>query len=215
MTKMAAAQMTDDIAVKITVAGELVWNKTYSVRQYADYILAGDYTDTVKNLVKEMLSYGAAAQVYFDYNETSLATDNLDLTGVGSVDVPKTAATEQRVEGKIDALKYYGASLVYESKIAVRFYFTGDVADCSFTVNGENVPVKEKNGMWYVEIGQINPDALQNMITVCITKGDQALTVSYSPMNYMVRMNGRESTSVELKALLKAMYNYHLAAYEL
>jgi hypothetical protein len=34
-------------------------------------------------------------------------------------------------------------------------------------------------------------------------------------MNYMVRMNARLSTEAELKELLKAMYNYHLAAKEL
>ena len=215
MTKMAAAQMTDEIAVKIAVADETVWDKTYTIRQYAEYILAGNYSDTIKRVVKEMLNYGTAAQNYFRYNLESLASDGIDMTGVCTEAIPETEPTPKTTEGSVTGLGYYGASLVYESRIAVRFYFTGDITDCSFTANGNPVEPQAKGGMWFVEVSQLNPATLDEMIEISVTKGSETLEISYGPMNYMVRMNARQSTEAELKELLKAMYNYHLAAKEL
>ena len=51
-------------------------------------------------------------------------------------------------------------------------------------------------------------------MTLTVTDADgNAVSVTYGPMNYIVRMNEKGSDS--LKALLKALYNYHLAAKEL
>lgn len=211
--QVAAAQMTENI--EIFVDGAAVGAKTYSVRQYADYILAGSYDSAIQALVREMLSYGAAAQTYFEHNEEALANDGMDMTGVCTAEIPEAEETAMALEGKITGLSFYGASLIFESKTAVRFYFQGDVTDCSFSVGGKELPVSQKNGVRYVEIGEITPDALDQIITVTVTQGQQVLTVSYSPMNYIVRMNGKASTSANLKALLKAMYNYHLAACKL
>ena len=41
---------------------------TFSVQNYAETILEGEYTVRVKALVAAMLQYGAAAQAYFDYD---------------------------------------------------------------------------------------------------------------------------------------------------
>ena len=67
--ELAAAQMTDEIA--ITVNG-LPLGKNYSVKGYADEILAGNYDADTKNLVKYMLNYGGAAQTYFNYKTTNM-----------------------------------------------------------------------------------------------------------------------------------------------
>ena len=37
-------------------------------------------------------------------------------------------------------------------------------------------------------------------------------TVSYGPMNYIVRMYYKEGATTEMKNLLQALYNYYLAA---
>ena len=210
--QVAAAQMTDEITVQIVEGGTAVWSKTYTVRQYAEYILAGDYDDATKKLVREMLSYGGAAQTYFGYREDKLATNGIDLTGACSVEIPADAELTMATEGTVDGLSFYAASLIFTSKTAVRFYFDGDVTNCTFTVNGQNLTAMEKNGKWYVEAGQIGPNALNETVTVLVTKDGKTLTVSYSPMDYMVRMNGKATVSDSLKTLLKAMYNYHLAA---
>ena len=115
------------------------------------------------------------------------------------------------VTDKISGLSFYGASLVYRDRIAVRYYFTGDVTGCTFTANGNTYTPVAKDGMYYIEIADILPQNLDQQITLTVTDASgNDLTVTYGPMNYIVRMN--EKGSVELQNLLKALYNYHLAA---
>ena len=205
---ISAVQMNDFITVMVTNGREIGSNTTYTVRQYCDTILANESYSQYHPLVKEMLNYGAMAQIYFDYDTEYLANDGI--TGVAATDVPKTAE-KVTVSDQISNVNFYGASLVYRDRIAVRYYFTGDVADCTFTANGNTYTPVAKDGMHYVEIADILPQDLDRQITLTVTGADgNVLTVSYSPMNYIVRMN--EKGSDTLKALVKALYNYHLAA---
>ena len=195
--ELAAAQMTDEITMQMyigDVAGEA---KTYTIRGYADTVLNGDYTEADKKMVKYMLSYGGAAQAYFGYNTGAMADANVE---AAMAEVPESAETEMSVTGSAENIRFYGASLVFENKIAVRFYFTGS----SEGIEGAVV----KGDLFYVEVADILPQDMDKAVTVEVG----GLTVSYGPMNYIVRMNAKGSDS--LKALLKAMYNYHLAAVE-
>lgn len=202
--KVAAAQMTDEITVQIVNGTEQSEKKTYSVRAYADSILAGEYSEETKTLVAQMLHYGAAAQNYFNYRTDSLANSGL----TESLTAPTTSAGPSYT-GAVEGITYSGATLVHREKIAVRFYFevTGDVSAYSFTVNGESCTPVQKGGRYCIEIADINPQDLDDRITV---KVDNALTVVYSPMNYIVNMYKKGTES--LQALVKTLYNYHLAA---
>ena len=203
---LAAAQMTDEIV--ISVNGEALEN-TYSVRQYADYILneENDYSEEAKALVKEMLNYGTKAQTYFGYNADNLA--NADITDAGAEAVSADAAPEMVVSGSVDGISFYGASLVFRDRIAVRYYFTvtGDISGYTFTANGIKYEPVLKDGLYYIEVAEINPQELGNAITVLV---NDTLSVSYSPMNYIVRMSDKGSEN--LKALMQALYNYYLKA---
>lgn len=202
---VAAAQMMDTIAVEVLVGGEVVDSGEYTVRQYADIIRAGYFTNEEKALVKEMLNYGAAAQTYFNYNPENLANNGII---VEQAEVPKEKV-DIDVSGSIPGVAVYGATLMFESKIAVRIYFAGDIADCTFKAGDQVLTPVAKDGMWYVEVAGINPQDLDEMITVVIS---DALTVSYSPMCYITRMYNSQGSSQELKDLLQALYGYHLAA---
>ena len=206
---VAAAQMTDTITVEI-VYGDQSVTQTYTVRQYAKNILEGDYDEVTKQLVRDMLNYGAMAQMYFGYNAENLA--NADIDGAGQQAIPETAETEMSTGGSMDGIYFYGGSLLFRSKTAVRFYFhvTGDASAYTFVVNGVAKTAVEKDGLWYVEISDISPQDLDKSIELSVTAGDQTITVVYGPMNYMMRMNQKGSDA--LKALLQAMYNYHLSA---
>lgn len=202
--KMAAAQMTDDITVQIVNGTDQSEKKTYSVRAYADSILAGEYSEETKTLVTQMLHYGAAAQNYFNYRTDSLADSDLTAT----LTAPTTVAGPSYT-GTVAGITYSGATLVHRERIAVRFYFevTGDISAYSFTVNGNDYTPAQKGGRYYIEVADINPQDLDNTVTV---KVNNALTVVYSPMNYIVNMYKKGSES--LQALVKTLYNYHLAA---
>ena len=201
---IAAAQMTDDINVQIVGSDEV---NTYTVRGYADTVLADQTLSNYHALIKEMLNYGAAAQTYFAYNTEKLA--NAGITDVAANDVPETT-TEMVVNDQISSLTFYGASLVYRDKIAVRFYFTGSIDGINF---GEYT-VNEKDGKYYVEVADVLPQDLDQQITVTATDAEgNTLTVTYGPMNYIVRMNANGNENMQ--NLMKALYNYYLAAKDL
>lgn len=200
---VAAAQMNDEINVQIVNGEDASAVKTYTVLQYAQHVLADESLSNYHQLVKEMLNYGGFAQIYFEYNDENPV--NTDLEGVGAEEVPADAAAEMEVSGKVDGISFYGASLLFRNKIAVRYYFTGAITNVN--AGDYTYTIGQKDGLSYVEIADINPQDLDNAIAVTV---NETLTVSYSPMNYIVRMSTKGSEN--LQALMKAIYNYHLAA---
>jgi len=201
---VAAAQMTDIIGLTVKNGEQVVHTGEYSVRQYADTILNGNYDAQVKDMVKQMLNYGAAAQTYFNYNAEDLANTGITVDEAAvPTEVPAIA-----VEDNLAGISLYGMSLVFRNKIAVRFYFdvTGDIDDFTFS---QGAPV-EKEGRYYVEVAGINPQDLDKDITLSVNDG--ALSVTYSPMTYIVRQYNSEKSAAALKTLVQAMYGYHLEA---
>lgn len=202
---MAAAQMTETVTVQM-VSGENVGNAyTYSIRQYADTLLSDKRYSDCHELVKEMLNYGGKAQGYFGVNLTNLANEGIS---VEAAQIP--AETESSsISGNVDGIRYYGATLVFTTKNAIRYYFavTGNIQDYTFKANGENLDPVKKDGLYYVEVSGINPQDLDKAVTVTV---NDTMTVKYSPMNYIVRMSAKGTDA--LQALLCALYGYHLAA---
>ena len=206
--EVVAAQMTSEI--QIVVNGQPV-EKTYSVRDYADVILSGEYTDSVKALVNNMLVYGGAAQRYFNVNTGDYADKNIT---VADVTVPDDNLSVE-VSDQLDGINFYGASLVMRSKTAVRFYFKAEsVQGLTFTVNGKVYEPEKSNGMYYVEVADIDPQELADVLSVVVSDSTNELSFSYSPMNYITRMHHKAESSEQLKAMVKAMYGYYLAAKE-
>ncbi len=201
---LAAAQMNDKIVIYVN--DEAV-EETYSVRKYADIVLADESFSDCHELVRAMLVYGGASQTVFEYNTESLASD-------GITDAPAyemEAADEIVLSDNISALDFYGASLSYRNKIAVRFYFTADVSGYTVAVDGYTVTTGENNGLYYVEVAGILPQNIGEQITVTVTDTDgSVISVSYGPMNYIERMSEKGSENV--KALVNALYNYYKAA---
>ena len=211
---VAAAQTMDEITVKLTGTSNECEATTYTIRQYADTVLADSSLSKYHALIKEMLNYGAAAQVYFDHNADNLA--NADINGVGVHEVPDASDNMFTMVNKVDGVVPYGASLVCKDKITVRFYFkvTGDINSFSFSINTEPCEAF-KNGDYYcVDVADICPQDLDQQITITVADANgNSMYVSYSPMNYIVSMSANGSDN--LKTLVKALYNYHLAAKQL
>ena len=202
---VAAAQMTDVIRLQFSIGEEKGAVHTYSVRQYADTILAGNYEKELKALVREMLNYGGKAQLYFNYNTQNLANKGIT---VEEATVP-TENNKVAISGSIEGIRFYGASLVFTNKTAVRYYFavSGDIESYSFKVGESTYKAVEKDGLYYVEIPGINPQDISKDITLTVS---DSMTVTYSPLHYIVRMYGKGADT--LKNLLAAMYGYHLKA---
>lgn len=208
---VAAAQMSDEIWIQLLYNDICIFEESYTVLQYAQYVLADEQMEAYYPLVREMLHYGGAAQTYFDYH-----TDRLVSTGISNdvtEKIPSVAEQEMSVTGKIAGIQFYGASLLFQNKVAIRCYFdiAGNVESYSFSANAVDCEAVLKDGLCYVDLPGMNPqDWDQTMeLTVCDAEGNQ-LVVSYSPLHYMIRMYEKGPES--LKQLLQAMYNYHLVA---
>ena len=210
--ELAAAQMTETVTFTLLLGDSVIETNTYTVRQYAEYILNNEqFDETTKNLVRAMLVYGAKAQSYFVCNTDDYADDGIEYQLAA---VPAEIASPI-LTGAVDGLQYYGCSMLFTSKNAVRYYFIlsdgASIADYTFTAGKEVLTAKEKDGMYFVDVAEINPQDLDKPIEVTVTCGESVLTVGYSAMHYIVRKFNSDSGS-ELKALLQAMYTYHLAA---
>ena len=197
---VAAAQMMDEIAISVN---GLPLANTYSVRKYADVILADSTKSDCHDLVKNMLVYGGAAQTYFAYNKENLASNGI------TVDAQVPAGDSNiGISGSANGVQFYGASLVHETKTAVRFYFTGSLEGLTVTANGAEAVIGTKNDMTYVEVSGINPQDLGEDIVVVV----DGLSVSYSPLDYMIRMYNKADSTEATKAMVQALYGYYLAA---
>ena len=205
------AQMTDEITIQIN--GNTL-SRTYSVRTYANAILAGSYSETTKTLVKEMLNYGGAAQVYFQYHTERLANADLGVKPRDLTSLLPLSTTEYTFENNMQGVYFYGASLLFQERIAVRFYFSGNADGCTFHVNGETVTPAKKDNLLYVEVGKIMPQQINAAIEIKVTRGTENIIATYSPMNYLDRMYQMTTATTELKNLLSAMYYFHEAAKE-
>lgn len=213
MMSVTAPQMNDDITIQVFDGnGGSGAKQTFSVREYAEAVIGGNYADKDKNLAKHMLNYGAMSQIYFGYNSNDLANKN-----IGKVDMDAVPNDGQpaKVVGDDIGLSYFGSSLVMNSKISMRFYFTlddgADINDYTFSKGYPFYSTRDK--MYRIEIDNIAPNMLATDIVVQITKGDVTKAITYSPMDYIQRQfYGTASNS--LKNMLQALYNYHMAALE-
>lgn len=203
---VAAAQMTMPITMKVD--GETL-ARTYTVRGYADVILAGDYSEETKTLVKAMLNYGAASQNVFGINTDNLANANIDVTAP-AVPTEGGAVTQN---GSVTGVSFYGASLLHQNKLSVRFYFAADSIDgLTFKVGETEYAPVAKDGKYYVDVAEIDPQEIADKITVNVSNGSETLSVSYAALDYIIRMYNKADSTDSTKALVQALYGYYLAA---
>ena len=210
---VAAAQMTDTIALSVVNGEETLHTGEYSVRQYALTILEGQYDAEVKQMVKEMLNYGAAAQTYFAYNTENLANAGYEQESTAAI---PTEIPAINVEDNLSGIALYGMSLLFQNKTSVRFYFhgSGDMNSYTFTVGDTPYYPVAKGDQYYVQVDGINPQDLDKTIDMVVSKDGATLTVSYSPMTYIVRKYNSADSTDALKALVGSMYAYHETAVE-
>lgn len=202
---IAPAQMTKTIEATLSDSGKTYQTST-SVRAYAEKLFDSKQWDKLaaNDMMVATLNYGAATQEYFDYDTENLANAGYEKTA--TAEIPEAGAANM-ASGSVSGISFYGASLVFETRIAVRFYFavSGNIADYNFSIGEEPV---YKNGLYYVEVPDINPQDYATNITLTV---NDALTVTYSPMQYISRMYGK-TENAELKALIGELYQYHLTA---
>ena len=203
MASVIKAQMMSD-----DVAGDVY---EFTVKGYADYLLAnpGKFPEfeNAQDLVKAMLNYGAAAQVYFGVEGTgpansSLSTDDKNLS---NVDVPYSAEANYLPAG----VTFAGASLGTKTKMTLTLYFTG-AENATFKYGGEEIEPEIIGGYQVIRINDLYANNISGGYTVFVDGG----YITYSPLNYCYKVDNGASYSPVLKNLCKAIYQYAVKADE-
>ncbi len=214
--EVAAKEMTSNIEAQVVTSNANSDTFNYSVKQYAEVILADAETYAKEqNIVKAMLNYGANAQVYFNNNTDNLANDTVYMTeDEKAVNVEDTVfdSFAHSSSGKANGLTYYGSALSLESETAIKLYFTydneADIANVNVASNGKTV-THQKNGKYYeVKISGIRPDELNKMYETTVN----GVTVNYGAFSYGKMAMG--TSNENLKNVMKTLYAYSKAALE-
>lgn len=218
-------QMTDVVTFHMVIDGNKGASKSYSVRTYADQILAGDYTDKEKKMVRTMLNYGGYAQNYFSYNTDVLA--NIDIYTEQSDPVqtedPDLTNYDYSLEEASDTKGFniQQAALQLATDVHLVYYYklTDNKTNDNFTFElvGSDKELEfgydNDKGMNTVKIKNILPYELNQMFKLQVTpknESDPVMTINYGPFSYCKAKIEHGSTAI--KNLCKALYHYWDAA---
>ncbi len=212
--EMAVAEMTENINLVVDakymgLPVEAI-NENYTIRDYLVAIIDGDYSQTTKDLCLELLNMGAWAQLYFNHKISDLANAGYSTSAANAVpeEIPAVSA-----EGKVEGIRFYGTSVRFLSKTAVRFYFEADgaVDGYTFTIDDTEYEPVAKDGYYYIETPGINPQDMSDVITVNVTDGTKTLSVGYAPIWYFIRTYNKTEDDYN-KGLMEAAYSYYKTA---
>ena len=194
-----------DVEVALTVlpsdANKTGITVSSSVKEYAEETIKdGATASNLKDLAQSLLNYCSAAKAYFG-NETVEA-----YTGEVALDSYKPASSGTAPSG----VTLNGATLVLESKTAIKIYFSGENASSAVcTVNGESAEQTREDDYYVITIENVVAQKLDEAYTITI--GD--LTINYSALSYAYAVAGNSGeTDVNLINLVKYLYDYYVKA---
>jgi len=221
---VSAAEMKDDITATLYIDNVETCTDHYTVRQYADVILNGDFDQKDKDVVGAMLNYGAMAQKQFDHNTDYLANAGVtgyDLVVLTPAEIEALGSSLPNSADTADALsaygvKYYGCSLLLRSKTTLRFYFEKTDATkfdaANFKIDGNTVEVNNYgDGSRYVYIEVTNIAAPDLAATHKVAVGNVEIG-NVSPLNYAKDVLSDADASADLKNVMTALYRFYEAA---
>ncbi len=190
----------------------------YSVKQYCVNQLER-YSDNAQlvTLLSDILTYGACAQAYMDYQTDELVSDGLDLT----------PSTFEAISGKTVSFTgeqdentcWIGAALVLSNDLAARFTFVTDSTDgltVEVAIDGRtqtfNAFEDAGDGKYYITFDGTQATEFDDTVTATFCRDGVQIgaAVNYSVNTYIC--STQNSTNEPLAALVKALYNYGASA---
>lgn len=189
---ISAKRMDDDLTAGLK-SGSTAIGDTYSVsiKEALAEMFGGTDSNAVKELITAMLNYGAAAQKFFGYKTSELVgTPVTDTAALKAATAPKVT-----INNPSDV--YYGATLVLDGVLKLRFYFEGN--DREVELAGEIATVKNNGERCYAEIA-ITPDNLNERFNV---RCEDAF-IKYSALNYLKN----KADDPAISELVASLYAY-------
>lgn len=207
---VSAKQMSESFTLTVKDGDTVLYTDEYSVQSYAIYVLtkASNYEAELVELVKTMLNYGAYAQISFNYSTDKLANEGYEISELPEINV--SGEWGAKVNGAVNGLAYSAATLVLNDKTHVVFKFdVSGVAINDIKVEGADDYKIIAGRTLQIQSEGLVASELDKYVQVTVTVGDESVTVSYSPLAFIVNMADEGGTT---KDLVKALYAYHNAA---
>jgi len=208
---VAAKEMADVFNVTIYNAkGQAISNaKTDSVR---DYVMRNvdKQSDVLKTLMVNMLNYGAAAQLQFNYGTDDLANSLLTDTQKAWASTKVAALSNYLVKGT----NYLGTRLVLESRIQLQVAFAG-LADGMYAVYSytdgdgvaQNVRVESSEfisvgGVKGLELDQLVYADARAVVTIIVYNANGSVhAVAIDSIEGYVQRNAKSDTDVSMELM--------------
>ncbi len=187
---------------------------TYSVKDYADYLLAhtGNHAEyaAAAPLVRAMLHYGAAAQEFFG-STYSPANEGIDSNGWENVTAQTINKPYDNTTGNLpEGTTIVGATLSLKSQTTLSLYFKSDTT-LEFSCEGMTVKTEAKGDYQIARIRNIPAKMLSDDFTVSLGNGYH---VTYSPLTYCYNVLSDCDQPDSLKHVAQTLYLYSQAADE-
>ena len=214
----------NDDPINVLENGDQKPSHSYSVQEYLDYVienasfetLTEDQNDKLVALCKAMSDYGHYAQVEKGYDMEHLS--DLHLTD----EIANVNAEDSFAHTDGTNIRYYGISLLMRSETVIRVYFkvTGDAGNYRAYIDGSTegigLQASSASNYYYVELegisakdfGTAHDFVVDNRHTQNGTATDSASVTGYSVHCYVATVLRSDSTSENLKNVVKAIKYY-------
>lgn len=211
---ITSGQLTSNIKIELLNDNyEIINTFSQSAESYIKSLLSSDNEEYAKYkpLLKSMLNFGTASQLYFGYNTNALANRSLSDSDKTVKKVPDKIISKYHAIKKIriPGITYCGSSLIVNDEIIVRHYFMldtdRDISNYDFSIDGSSVKPVEKNGMYYVESAS-DTSSFFSGNNVEVGNGHTESYFKYSPLNYISKVYSTGSADSKLTSFLDAMY---------
>lgn len=211
---ITSGQLTSNIKIELLNDNyEIINTFSQSAESYINSLLSSDNEKYAKYkpLLKSMLNFGTASQLYFGYNTNALANRSLSDSDKVVKKVPDKIISKYHAIKKIrtPGITYCGSSLIVNDEIIVRHYFMldtdRDISNYDFSIDGSSVKPVEKNGMYYVESAS-DTSSFFSGDNVTVGNGHTESYFKYSPLNYISKVYSTGSADSKLTSFLDAMY---------
>ena len=214
-----------DVTIEVKNGSKTIMNKTsYNVKsQYVDVIL-NDNDNRAYNLVSALDTYINASRAYFgiekDNDKIAKLKNEIDTAyAKASKPNPHTGT----INNSDDNVEYYGTSLILDSGVKLRHYFTisdiSKITKFNIYINSrfENIQLQNTkiNGAeyYYVETEALNPKDLDTYLGIWYydTSKNKKVIDDYSVLSY-IKLALNKNADTKLGTICKALYNYYLEA---
>ena len=209
-------ELGDDLSPSLML-GETVLEARpgYAVVTYVKALAESDQaTNDLKTLLADLLEYGAAAQMYFNYKTDALANAAANRwTGYApSTYTAPATVPDMAYESGSQTVTILGANLWLEDDtVAVQFKGLAP-DDATFTLNDQTATATFENGGFVLRTAALKMSEVTDAVfTAKVEKDGTSSSVTYGVANYIVRITANNGNA-NMKALAERLWAYCTSA---